>query len=116
MWTYSQLGYCFRLVRYHCVAVDYFKKMLELAWYHFSSPLICDRDLNNQQAELQAYDCIAMEYYYAGDLDKAKTYEERVNRGKLERKDSIIRSVCLNILASKREKVAMGLKNVILKK
>ena len=31
--AYSQLGYCYRLVRYHCVAVDYFKKMLELAWY-----------------------------------------------------------------------------------
>ena len=36
MMAYSQLGYCYRLVRYHCVAVDYFKKMLELAWYSFS--------------------------------------------------------------------------------
>lgn len=36
MMAYSQLGYCYRLVRYHCVAVDYFKKMLELAWYTFS--------------------------------------------------------------------------------
>jgi len=33
MATYSQLGYCYRLVRYHAVAVDYFKKQLEIAWY-----------------------------------------------------------------------------------
>lgn len=32
MATYAQLGYCYRLVRYHAVAVDYFKKQLELAW------------------------------------------------------------------------------------
>ena len=32
MATYAQLGYCYRLVRYHSVAVDYFKKQLELAW------------------------------------------------------------------------------------
>lgn len=32
MSTYNQLGYCHRLVRYHAVACDYFKKQLELAW------------------------------------------------------------------------------------
>jgi hypothetical protein len=32
MATYCQLGYCYRLVRYHAAAADYFKKMLELAW------------------------------------------------------------------------------------
>lgn len=57
-----------------------------------------------------------MEYFYNGDLDKAKIYEERVSRGKLERKDSIIRSVCINILQSKREKIQMGLKKITLKK
>ena len=40
MSTYAQLGYCYRIVRYHAVAVDYFKKQLELAWYKFySKPL-----------------------------------------------------------------------------
>lgn len=32
MFAYAQLGFCYRLVRYHSVAVDYFKKQLELAW------------------------------------------------------------------------------------
>jgi hypothetical protein len=43
-------------------------------------------------------------------------YFERVSRGKLEKKDSVIRNVCLNILQSKREKIKMGLKKVVLKK
>jgi hypothetical protein len=48
---------------------------------------------------------ISMEYYHMNDIEKAKLYEDRVSRGKLERKDSIIRNVCLNILQSKREKL-----------
>jgi hypothetical protein len=51
---------------------------------------------------------ISMEYYHMNDIEKAKLYEDRVSRGKLERKESIIRNVCLNILASKREKNGLG--------
>ena len=105
MATYAQLGYCYRLVRLHGVAVDYFKKMLELAW-----------DQNNQAAEIQAYDMISMEYYHMNDIEKAKLYEDRVSRGKLERKESIIRNVCLNILQSKREKTSLGVTRKIVKK
>jgi hypothetical protein len=50
------------------------------------------------QAEMQAYENIALEYYYMNDIEKAKMYEERVSRGKIERKESIIRKVCVNIL------------------
>mmetsp|Transcript_40118 Transcript_40118/g.38628 ORF Transcript_40118/g.38628 Transcript_40118/m.38628 type:complete len:121 (+) Transcript_40118:1020-1382(+) len=32
MFVYGQLGYCYRLLRAHAVAADYFKKQLELAW------------------------------------------------------------------------------------
>jgi len=51
---------------------------------------------------------ISMEYYHMNDIEKAKLYEDRVSRGKLERKESIIRNVCLNILQSKREKNGLG--------
>lgn len=74
------------------------------------------RELGNQASEMQAYDNIAMEYYYLNDVEKAKMYMERVQRGKLERKESIIRNVCINILQSKREKMQLGLKKVVLKK
>jgi hypothetical protein len=52
---------------------------------------------------------IAMEYFLMNDLENAKVYEERASRGKLERKDSIIRNVCINILQSKREKISLGI-------
>lgn len=60
--------------------------------------IILLRELSNVQAEMHAYDNIALEYYYMNDIEKAKMYEERVSRGKLERKESIIRNVCVNIL------------------
>ena len=50
------------------------------------------------------------------DIEKSKIYEERVSRGKLERKESVIRNVCINILQSKREKIAAGIKKMIVKK
>ncbi len=59
---------------------------------------------------------IAMEYFLMNDLENARIYEERATRGKLERKDSIIRNVCINILQSKREKMQLGLKNTGIKK
>jgi hypothetical protein len=65
---------------------------------------------------MAAYDNISMEYYYMNDIEKAKLYQERFFRGKLERKDSIIKNVCINILQSKREKIHSGLKKVVLKK
>lgn len=57
---------------------------------------------------MQAYDSIAMEYFYMNDLEKAKFYQDRMCRGKLEDKDSIIRGVSINILTSKREKIHLG--------
>lgn len=49
-----------------------------------------------------------MEYFYLGDVQKAKHYLDRMQRGKVENKDSVIRGVCLNMLKSKREKIRMG--------
>jgi hypothetical protein len=59
---------------------------------------------------------IAMEYFLMNDLENAKVYEERASRGKLERKDSIIRNVCINILQSKREKISLGIQKEGIKK
>jgi hypothetical protein len=59
---------------------------------------------------------ISMEYYHMNDIEKAKLYEDRVSRGKLERKESIIRNVCLNILQSKREKMGLGFSKKVAKK
>ena len=61
--------------------------------------------MNNHAAEIQAYDNLSLEYFYIGDINKAKIYQERMLRGKLEKDNSIIRSVCINMLNSKRERI-----------
>jgi hypothetical protein len=49
-----------------------------------------------------------LEYFYLGNIEKAKFYQDRMLRGKVENIDSIIRGVSNNILSSKREKIALG--------
>ena len=65
---------------------------------------------------MQAYDNLAIEYFYQGDIAKAKVYQERLTRGKVETKDSVIRNVCLDTLMAKRDRIHTGKKKVILKK
>lgn len=43
-----------------------------------------------------AYDNLALQYFYLGELEKSKYYNERVVRGKYEAKYSIVRSMTLN--------------------
>lgn len=54
---------------------------------------------------MMAFDNLSLEYFYMGDIERAKYYQDRMQRGKAENSDSVIRQVCLNILNSKREKV-----------
>lgn len=58
------------------------KKQLELAWR-----------LNNVQGERKAYEFLALQYFYLGNLAKAKYYNDRNMRGKCEKKESTIRII-----------------------
>lgn len=42
---------------------------------------------------MQAYDLLAMQYYYLGKLDDAKYYHDRMVRGKFESKKSNLRKL-----------------------
>ena len=77
MWMAEQIGVSYRELRYHELAVDYFKCQLSLAW-----------ELNDLKAEMRSYENLSMEYYYIGNIDKAKLYHNRVFRGYLEHPDS----------------------------
>ena len=68
----------YRSVRYYRRAVDYFKCQLALAW-----------ELNDEEAELRSYDNLSIEYYYIGNIKKAKLYHERVLHGRVENKSSM---------------------------
>lgn len=42
---------------------------------------------------MNAYDSLAINYFYLGDLERAKYYNERMTRGKFEAKFSIVRKM-----------------------
>jgi len=57
MWMAEQIGMCYRMLRFHELASDYFKFQLSLAW-----------ELNDREAEMKSYDNLAIEYYYIGNI------------------------------------------------
>ena len=69
----EQIGMTYRAIRYHKRAVDYFKVQLALAW-----------ELDDVAAEIRSYDNLSIEYYYIGNIDKAKLYHDRVINGNVE--------------------------------
>lgn len=42
---------------------------------------------------MNAYDNLAIQYYYEGDLEKSKYYNDRMVRGKFEARFSIVRKL-----------------------
>lgn len=69
----EQIGMCYRTLRFHELASDYFKFQLSIAW-----------EINDRAAEMRSYDNLAIEYYYIGNIQKAKLYHDRVFRGRIE--------------------------------
>ncbi len=53
--------------------------------------------------EMTAYDCLSIDYYYMGEIDKSKYYHERMTRGKMENNTSIVKKVTTNLLKSRRD-------------
>ena len=41
-------------------------------------------ELEDTRAEIRSYDNLSQEYYYLGDIEKARLYHERVFRGRVE--------------------------------
>lgn len=92
MEAYKDLGTCYHLVRRYQTSLLYFKKLLELAWYH-----------DNLEMELEAYDNMAKQYYYLGSLDKAAYYNNRAWKGIVERKDAPARQIAANAYEARRK-------------
>jgi len=89
---YQQIGFVLRMLKDHEEAVKQYKKMLQLAWQ--------EADIN---MEMTAYDCLSLDYYYLGEIDKSKYYHERMTRGKMENNTSIVKKVTTNLLKSRRD-------------
>ena len=87
MMTCEQIAMCYRLMRMHSQAVDFFKKQLELAW-----------EIDSQKDERLAYQNIATEYYYIGDLYKMKLFEEKFMNGHIEDNKSPMKNAAVTRL------------------
>lgn len=66
-------------------AILCFKKQLQLSWL-----------VDNAEGEMNAYDNMAIQYFYIGDLEKSKYYNDRMCRGKFEARFSIVRKMSQN--------------------
>ena len=53
---------------------------------------------------MQACDSLGLAYYYAGDLEKARHFNDRMMRGKIECEDSVIKRVSNNLIQAKRNR------------
>ena len=91
MWMAEQIGMTYRTIRYYKRAVDYFKYQLSLAW-----------ELNDEQAEMRSYDNLAIEYYYIGNIEKARLYHDRVMRGRIEQSNSKAKNASAALNSFKR--------------
>lgn len=83
--------------------------MLFYSWYNDDYPV-----------EVQACQGIALNYYYAGNMHKARQYHERAIRGKAENQTSVVYQTAISILATNAKaaqntyfrKLSAGLKRV----
>lgn len=61
---------------------------------------------------MEAYDHLAIQYYYTGDLEKAKYYNDRMTRGKFEARFSIVRKMSENHAKKKFKPRTKGVKHI----
>lgn len=52
---------------------------------------------------MSAYDNLALQYFYLGEMDKSKYYNDRVVRGKMESNFSIVKKMSQNHAAKKAQ-------------
>ncbi|TNV83686.1 hypothetical protein FGO68_gene973 [Halteria grandinella] len=88
---YKGMARCYQEGKNYKVAIRCYKKLLECAW-----------DSNDYESEVAAFEGLAQQYYYLGDLKRAGFYLDRMQRGKVERKDSKVREMYLSQLNHKR--------------
>jgi len=69
----KKIGDCHKELGNHEKAMASFKKELLLSWY-----------TKNHARELESYDCIGIEYYYMGNIDKSIYYHNRMMNRKFE--------------------------------
>ena len=79
------MGKCYQNLKEFKKAVICYKKQLQLAWFN-----------QNIDMEMSAYDNLAIQYFYLGELERSKYYNDRMCRGKFESNFSIVKKMSQN--------------------
>ncbi len=90
MHSYKLMGKMYSMMKEYDKAILCFKKQLQLAWL-----------IGSFEGEMEAYDQLGIMYYYVGDLEKSKYYNDRMCRGKVEARFSIVRKMSQNHASKK---------------
>ena len=94
---YQIAGRTHQLMQNHDLALKNYKKMLHLVW-------TC-KEKEARITELAAYEGLAVENFYKGDVLKAKFYMDKSMRGKTEGDDSVVKKVIVaTVLTWRAEK------------
>jgi hypothetical protein len=77
MFALKQMGHCFGKLEKYTNAIICFKYMLSLAW-----------TVKSNEAELTAYEGLAMMNLYLGNIQKVKFFDARISHGAYEPEES----------------------------
>lgn len=77
MCAYENLGRCYSYMKQYENAIKCYKKQLELAWR-----------IGDTLFELRSYEGLGLQFFYQGELEKSKFYNDRFMRGKCEKQNS----------------------------
>jgi tetratricopeptide (TPR) repeat protein len=92
MFALLQLAYVHGLLRNHEDALECYKQVLYYSWYY-----------SRFKVEMKACQGIAMQYFYLGQLQKAKHYHTRSIRGKSENDSSIVKRSAISVIQQQIE-------------
>jgi tetratricopeptide (TPR) repeat protein len=93
MVVYKQAGIIYQHLKDYTRAIICFKKMLQMSWV-----------TNSYEGEISAFDQLALQYFYLGDLDKAKYHKRSIN-GIREKEDSYARVTAMEKFSKEIEEI-----------
>lgn len=63
--AYKNMGRCYQEFKNYTCAIRCYKKLLEISWY-FQMIIGNYRDTNDNEAEINAYEGLGVQYFYLG--------------------------------------------------
>ena len=101
-YAYRLMAKSYQRLKQYGNAVKCYKKLMESAW-----------DTGDYGAEMKAYQGLAVQYFYLGDIRSAKYYCDRLMSGRFETEESWIRQIYMNQVKYKREEAGKKMAELV---